>query len=161
MVVVLIRFPENSAEVAEAFATGTSAVSAISVTDKDASGDADDTESIDAEKMLEVNSAIAVEKEIAADTIGTIFAATGSHFLPYVEQASLELVAQLPHYYEGIRKSATESLLEILRTFYTLSDPPEWQAGLHTKVPLHSNVKDLINHVLPALLDMYETEDDK
>ena len=161
MVIVLIRFPENSAEVAEAFATGTSAASAISVTDKDASGDADDTESIDAEKMLEVSSAIAVEKEIAADTIGTIFAATGSHFLPYVEQASLELVAQLPHYYEGIRKSATESLLEILRTFYTLSDPPEWQAGLHTKVPLHSNVKDLINHVLPALLDMYETEDDK
>ena len=85
MVIVLIRFPENSAEVAEAFATGTSAASAISVTDKDASGDADDTESIDAEKMLEVNSAIAVEKEIAADTIGTIFAATGSTFLPYVE----------------------------------------------------------------------------
>ncbi|KAL5537253.1 hypothetical protein ACEPAF_1076 [Sanghuangporus sanghuang] len=148
-------------EAAEAFATGTSAASAIAVTDKETSGDIDDAESIDAEKMLEVNSAIAVEKEIAADTIGTVFSATGSHFLPYVEQSALELVAQLPHYYEGIRKSATESLLEILRTFYTLSDPPEWQPGLQTKVPLHSNVKDLINHVLPALLDMYETEDDK
>ena len=80
---------------------------------------------------------------------------------PYVEQSALELVAQLPHYYEGIRKAATESLLEMLRTFYSLSDPADWQPGVQVKVPLHSNVKDLINHVLPPLLDMYETEDDK
>lgn len=79
--------------------------------------------------MLEVNSAIAVEKEIAADTIGTIFAATGVFFLEYVEQCTLELVTLLPHYYEGIRKSATDSLLEIIRTFYKLSEPVEWQPG--------------------------------
>lgn len=72
--------------------------------------DVDDAESLDAEKMLEVNSAIAVEKEIAADTIGTVFSATSRHFLPYVEQSALELVALLPHYYEGIRKAATKSL---------------------------------------------------
>lgn len=77
--------------------------------------------------MLEVNSAIAVEKEIAADTLGTIFAATRNHFLPYVEQSTLELVQLLPHYYEGIRKSATDSLLEIIRTFYELSDHQGWQ----------------------------------
>lgn len=79
--------------------------------------------------MLDVNSAIAVEKEIAADTIGTLFSATQGHFFPYVEQCALELVALLPHYYEGIRKSATDSLLEIVRTFYDLSDHQEWQAG--------------------------------
>ena len=28
-------------------------------------------------------------------------------------------------------------------------------------VLLHQNVKDLIKHTLPPLLDMYETEDDK
>lgn len=86
-------------------------------------------EDIDVDKMLDVNSAIAVEKEIAADTIGTLFAATRSHFLPYVEQCTLELVQLLPHYYEGIRKSATDSLLEIVRVFYELSDHQDWQPG--------------------------------
>ena len=84
---------------------------------------------IDLDKLLDVNSAIAVEKEIAADTIGTLFIATRAHFLPFVESSTLELVALLAHYYEGIRKSATESLLEIVRTFYELSDPAEWQPG--------------------------------
>jgi hypothetical protein len=84
---------------------------------------------VDIDKMLDVNSAIAVEKEIAADTIGTLFAATRNHFFPYVEQCTLALVQLLPHYYEGIRKSATESLLEIVRTFYELSDHNEWQPG--------------------------------
>jgi importin-4 len=49
----------------------------------------------------------------------------------------------------------------MVRAFYTLSDPVEWQPGLQVKVPLHQNVKDLVNHVLPPLLDMYEAEDDK
>lgn len=79
--------------------------------------------------MLEVNSAIAVEKEIAADTIGTLFAATRNHFFPYVEPCALELVNLLMHYYEGIRKSATESLLEMVRTFYELSGAPDWTPG--------------------------------
>ena len=30
---------------------------------------------------------------------------------------------------DGIRKSATDSLLEIVRSFYELSDPQEWQPG--------------------------------
>lgn len=167
----------SSSEAANLFASGDSVSTAITVTDDITAAEVD-IEDLDPEKVLEVNSAIAVEKEIAADTIGTIFAATGSHFLPFVEQCTLELVALLPHYYEGIRKSATESLLQIIRTFYKLSDPQEWQAGQnivsvqqqfwiylsHQRqqvVPLHQNVKDLINLALPALLEMYESEDDK
>jgi hypothetical protein len=88
-------------------------------------------EDIDIEKALEVNSAIAVEKEIAADTIGTIFNATHNHFLPYVEECTLELVGLLDHYYEGIRKSSTESLLEIVRTFYELGNYEDWQPGVN------------------------------
>jgi len=88
-------------------------------------------EDLDADKIMDVNSAIAVEKEIAADTIGTLFAATQSHFLPFVEQCTLELISLLTHYYEGIRKSATDSLLEIVRTFYDLSEHEEWVAGVN------------------------------
>ena len=80
--------------------------------------------------MLEVNSVICIEKEIAADTIGGLFESTGTHFLPYVEDCTVELVGQLTHYYDGIRKSSLESLLEIVRTMYELSNPTEWQPGL-------------------------------
>jgi importin-4 len=113
-------------DAASAFASGSSPSNAISVSDE---SDGVEIEDLDLDKLMDVNSAIAVEKEIAADTIGTLFAATKGHFFPFVEQCALELVALLPHYYEGIRKSATDSLLEIVRTFYDLSDHEEWQPG--------------------------------
>ncbi|KAF8892069.1 armadillo-type protein [Infundibulicybe gibba] len=132
------------------FASGTSPSNAITVADEtDANGNPSvELEDVDLDKMMDVNSAIAVEKEIAADTIGTLFAATQGHFFPFVEQCALELVNMLPHYYEGIRKSATDSLLEIVRTFYDLSDHPEWQPGRNVVVPLSPSVKELINHAL-------------
>lgn len=83
------------------------------------------------------------------------------HFLPFVEQSTIELVAQLSHYYDGIRKAATESLLEIVRTFYDIQNPAEWQPGQAVVVPLDQNVKDLIEHVLPPMFEMYESEDNK
>jgi hypothetical protein len=115
-------------EAAAAFATGSSRSSAIVVGATDESLEVD-IEDLDADKMLDINSAVAVEKEIAADTMGTLFAATRNHFLPYVEECVLTLVDLLGHYYEGIRKSATDSLLEFVRTFYELSNPTEWIAG--------------------------------
>jgi importin-4 len=95
----------------------------------DETTDSIDLDEIDLEKLSEVNSAIAVEKEIAADTLGVISQATGAHFLPFIEEACLELEKLLAHYYEGIRKSALQSLLEIIQTFYTLSSPQEWVQG--------------------------------
>ena len=148
-------FP-SIAENAASFASGSSPATAISVDGIDGE-DLD----VDIDKLLDVNSTICIEKEIAADTIGGLFSSTGTLFLPFVEQSTIELVAQLSHYYDGIRKSATESLLEVLRTFYDLSNPAEWQAGQTVQVPLEQNMKDLIEHVLPPMFDMYETEDNK
>lgn len=108
-----------------------------------------------------MNSVICIEKEIAADTIGALIASTTRHFLPYVEQCTVELVGQLAHYYDGIRKSATDSLLEIVRSFYELSGAEEWKPGAAVAVPLDDRVKQLVGHVLPPLLDMYESEDNK
>ena len=102
---------------------------AISVEDPSTGAVEVDIEDLDEEKILEVNSAIAVEKEIAADTIGMICKYTGEAFLPYVEPCTLELIELLEHYYEGIRKSAVESLLQILQSFHTLSKPAPWTAG--------------------------------
>lgn len=117
-----------------AFASGSSPANAISVED------GTEEVEIDLEKALEVNSAVAVEKEIAADTLGTLFVATREQFLPFVEQTALELIALLSHYYEGIRKSATDSLLKIIRTFHDLSGQPEWQPGANVVRTCHREV---------------------
>ncbi|KAG2110622.1 armadillo-type protein [Suillus discolor] len=153
----------SNTDAAVAFASGSSPTNAISITDDiDVNGNSQlEIEDVDLDKMLEVNSAIAVEKEIAADTIGTLFAATRNHFFPFVEPCALELVNLLTHYYEGIRKSATDSLLEIVRTFYELSGAPDWTPGAAVTVPLEQSVKELIGHSLKPLLEMYETEDHK
>lgn len=110
-----------------AFGTAGSSTDAIAVSSGDM--EAIELEDVDLDKLTEVNSAIAVEKEIAADTLGSLFASTGNHFFPYVEQSCIQLVPLLGHYYEGIRKSAMNSLLEIARTFYDLGKYPEWQPG--------------------------------
>jgi importin-4 len=86
-------------------------------------GDVIDVDS-DSVAMMGVNSAIdGVEKEKQPrPLVSTLFAATQIHFLPYVEPCTLTLVDLLTHDYKGIRKSAVDSLLEIIRTFYDLSD---------------------------------------
>ncbi|KAF8636402.1 hypothetical protein AX17_003584 [Amanita inopinata Kibby_2008] len=147
------------AEASSAFSSGSSPVANHEEVDENGNTVVD-LGDVDLDKMLDVNSAIAVEKEIAADTLGTLFAATQSHFLPFVESSALELVSLLSHYYEGIRKSATDSLLEIVRTFYDLSDHQNWEPG-SVPQPLDPNVKELIGHSLVPLFDMYETEDNK
>lgn len=117
-------------------------------------GGEEETDIKDLEKLLETNSAVAIEKEIAADSIGTLFAATRGHFLPYVEQCTMELTELCNHYYEGVRKSAVDSLLEIVRTFFDISqESPEGSAAQHTK--------DLVKHIMPQLIEMFESEDNK
>jgi hypothetical protein len=117
---------------------GDTPANAISVTEQEA------LEDIDIEKLLEVNSSIAVEKEIAADTFGSLFEFTRGHFLPFLEESTLELVDLLKHYYEGIRKSSVETLLEYVRTFYDLSEPEEWQPGAAVVCCSHSNLNSLL-----------------
>ncbi|KAL1684221.1 armadillo-type protein [Schizophyllum commune] len=140
------------ADAANAFNAGTSPSTAISVSD--GMGGEEETDIKDLEKLLETNSAVAIEKEIAADSIGTLFAATRGHFLPYVEQCTMELTELCNHYYEGVRKSAVDSLLEIVRTFFDISqESPEGSAAQHTK--------DLVKHIMPQLIEMFESEDNK
>jgi importin-4 len=92
-------------------------------------GDVIDLDESVTDGILDVNSGIAVEKEIAADVMGDLFASTQIHFLPFVEPCTLELINLLSHYYEGIRKSAISSLLAIIRTFYDISEHEEWVPG--------------------------------
>ena len=105
-------------------ATGESSSSAIPITDDDAE------EELDIDDLLKTSTAICIEKQNSASAVGSIFVATKRHFLPYVEQTTLELLNMLEHYSDGVRKSAFDSLFSIIQVFYQLSEPTEWVAGL-------------------------------
>ncbi|EAU90542.2 importin beta-4 subunit [Coprinopsis cinerea okayama7 len=127
------------AEAAQAFTSGSSATEPINVnTELDINGNTSiELEDLDVEKMMDVNSALAVEKEIAADTMGTFLVSTGGHFLPLVEEST------------------------IVKTFYELSDHKEWVPGMKVVHPVSPQVKELIEHVIEPLMEMYDTEDNK
>lgn len=84
---------------------------------------------IDTEALMKVNSAIAIEKEIAADVLGGIFANTREHFLPFLEETIVVLQGLISHYYEGIRKSAIQSIFIFIVTLNDLSNPGQWVPG--------------------------------
>ncbi|KAF9580196.1 hypothetical protein BGW38_003260 [Lunasporangiospora selenospora] len=106
-------------------------------------------------------SAIADEKEIAADTIGEFFQHTGPAFLPYVESSVQELINLSTHMADGVRKASCGALFAFVRTFYKLSKCEPWKAGIPVQVPLHDNVSQLSNLVIPAILSVWEDEDEK
>lgn len=117
----------TTAAAAAAFASGSKAA----VDEEDiANGDEDETDLDALEAMFsKVNSAIAIEKEVAADTVGELFQATKQAFIPYLEETVQVLLDLLDHYYEGIRKAAVGSLFQCIKTIYELSDPQDWVQG--------------------------------
>ncbi|CAG8690182.1 1184_t:CDS:10, partial [Ambispora leptoticha] len=132
----------------------------FSINENQLEEEAEDGEDVD-EDDFAVNSAVVDEKEIAADAIGEIFQHTRAHFLPYVEQCVVELKKLSNHYSEGVRKAVTCSLFNFISTFYSMSDPAEWQAGLPLKVPIHDNVTHMIKAVMPDILTMWEDEESR
>jgi hypothetical protein len=143
--------------------------------------DIEDETDLDALEAMfsKVNSAVAIEKEVAADTIGELFAATKAAFVPYIEETVQVLIDLLDHYYEGIRKSAVGALFSCIKTIYELSNPQDWVPGgvvvsdstltrterpvltTSQQVPFHADVKKLVDHILPRIFEAWATEDDK
>ncbi|KAF9933551.1 hypothetical protein FBU30_005193 [Linnemannia zychae] len=126
-------------------------------------GDQDDIDGEDTAEDLNYvfRSAIADEKEVAADTIGEFFQHTRTAFLPYVETSVKELINLTTHMSDGVRKASSGALFNFIRTFYKISNPADWKAGLPVAIPLHENVAQLNALVMPSILSIWEDEDDK
>ncbi|KAI8344311.1 armadillo-type protein [Chlamydoabsidia padenii] len=122
-------------------------------------GDGDDDE--DDFSAFNFNSAIADEKEFAADALGELFENTRTHFLPYVESAVQELSELSYHLFDGVRKAVVGSLFGFLKTFYSLSEQGEWVAGLPVNYPVSENVANMTSIVIPTILMMWKDEDDR
>ncbi|KAJ2135010.1 hypothetical protein IW136_004441, partial [Coemansia sp. RSA 678] len=115
----------------------------------------------DDDMPLGFNTAISDEKEVAADAVGQLFASTTTAFLPYVEEITAELIKLLDHFSDTARKAATVALFTFVRTFSKIASPDPWMPGVPLRVAIDENTQSMIKLVLPAVLRMWEDEDDK
>jgi hypothetical protein len=102
--------------------------------------DDDDDESIE----MNVNSALQLEKEIAADSLGEIFVNVKANFLPYLAAATEQLVELADTFYEGGRKAALSALWKFVVTLGELQITEKWQPGFPVVQPpraLNSDVR--------------------
>lgn len=98
----------------------------------DDSDDFVDIDDLDEDDLdFSAGSAIAVEKEVAADALLEVFRNTKSHFLPYIEPVVEALKNMLAHFWDGIRKSAATTLLSYIATFHDLVVTEKWTPGIH------------------------------
>jgi len=130
--------------------------------DENAFEDMDDEEAEEkANQLFSTSSAIAEEKEFAADCLQEIFAATKQAYMPYFEQSVEILKNLLKHDFEGVRKSACNSLISVISTCYEMSNQEKWQPGLPVKVPINQDLATLISQVMPEILIVLGDEEDK
>ncbi|GHJ88473.1 hypothetical protein NliqN6_4875 [Naganishia liquefaciens] len=145
--------PEKLTAMVNAFNAGTGSGSAtidVNGDEDDADEDYEDLENI----YGNINSEIAIEKEISFEVLGQVFEACPQPYLPQLQEVLEEMFKTgLPHFYEGIRKATVSSLLIILRTFYEMQ--PAQEQGVSPQV------QELIDLVMPKIMEMWENEDDK
>lgn len=123
--------------------------------------DDDDEDGSDLIDGLGFNSAIAMEKEVAADALGEIFAHTKQAFSNYIEPSVSELIQCLDHFYEGVRKSAVSSLFRVIATIYSISNAPQWLPGVPAQIALHDDVDKYVKVIRDAIFEVLIVEDEK
>ncbi|KAJ2780488.1 hypothetical protein H4R18_003432 [Coemansia javaensis] len=124
-------------------------------------GEGEDEDEMGDGSPLAINTGVADEKEVAADAVGQLFASTTTAFLPYVEETTTELIALLGHYSDTARKAATVALFTFIRTLSKIAAPELWKAGVPVSAPIDEHTATMIRLVMPAVLEMWEDEDDK
>ncbi|KAI5478132.1 hypothetical protein MNV49_005396 [Pseudohyphozyma bogoriensis] len=121
----------------------------------------EDINSEDGEDLFSASTAIAIEKECAADAISEIFAHTKTAFLPYIEPVVRAILPGLKHsWHDGIRKSSVSALLGFISTFHEMSETAKWKKGI-AGASLQANVAQLAGAILPAIIEMWEEEDER
>lgn len=109
-------------------------------------------------------SAIAMEKEIAAEVLGDIIAHTKGAFLPYLQSTIEKLLELVDHVYEGIRKAALGTLWRTYATLFQMAENDgmaKWQPGLPPQVDPPADLKKLGNLVMTATMAIWQDEMDR
>ncbi|GAA5874928.1 hypothetical protein JCM1840_007153 [Sporobolomyces johnsonii] len=121
----------------------------------------EDIDSDDEEALFKASTAIAIEKECAADALAEIFDHTGKSFLPYIEPSVKALLPGLNHHWhDGIRKSSVAALLGFISTLNRITEPPKWTKGGQS-APLGSDVQQLVAAVMPQIMECWDDEEER
>lgn len=113
---------------------------------------------------LEGVSAVAMEKEIAAEVFGDIITHTRREYIPYMEATVTKLLELVDHSYEGIRKSALGTLWRTYACLFGMAEGDgmaKWSAGLPLAVEPPAELKKLGNLVMTATMTIWQDEMDR
>ncbi|KAF2117365.1 armadillo-type protein [Lophiotrema nucula] len=108
--------------------------------------------------------AVAMEKEIAAEVYGDIISHTRREYLPYLEETVTNLLQLVEHTYEGIRKAALGTLWRTYACVWGMAEGEgmaKWQPGLPLKVQPTDDLRKLGNLVMIATMSVWQDEMDR
>lgn len=109
-------------------------------------------------------SAVAMEKEIAAEVLGDIITHTRNQYMPYLENTVTKLLELVNHDYEGIRKAAIGTLWRTFACIFGMAEGggmQKWTAGLPLSIDPPVELKKLGNLVMMATMSVWEDEMDR
>jgi HEAT repeat protein len=127
-------------------------------------GDDDDEDEEDNWEEFNSVSAIAFEKEVAAETLGEILTHCKHGFLPYLEKTVEILKEKANHHYEGVRKAAVSTLWRAYATVWQVFEEKgmaPWQKGLPLAVQPAKELQTLGGVVVEVTLESLKTEADR
>ncbi|KAI5778145.1 armadillo-type protein [Geopyxis carbonaria] len=133
------------------------------IVDMDGMSDFEDDDEEDWDELNVVN-AIALEKEVAAETIGEILAHCKVASLPYLERVVTTLVEKAGHPYEGVRKAAISTLWRAYASLWQVSEErgmQKWEKGLPLKVQPTEELTKFGQVVAGCTLSALKTEEDR
>ncbi|KAF1832495.1 ARM repeat-containing protein [Decorospora gaudefroyi] len=113
---------------------------------------------------LEGVSAVAMEKEIAAEVFGDIITHTRREYIPYMEATVTKLLELVDHSYEGIRKAALGTLWRTFACLFGMAEGDgmaKWTPGLPLAVEPPEELKKLGNLIMTATMTIWEDEMDR
>lgn len=111
---------------------------------------------------LKVNGAVAIEKEVALESLTVIMTSTKEAFAPHLEKTTQTFVEQCDHFYDGIRKAAVVGLWSAFMTFFKLASIPKWTPGFPASTQgIPQPVVHLADTARKTTLDLLTTEDER
>ncbi|KAH3942935.1 hypothetical protein HBI81_206950 [Parastagonospora nodorum] len=108
--------------------------------------------------------AVAMEKEIAAEVYGDIITHTRAEYMPYLENTVTKLLELVEHEYEGIRKAALGTLWRTYACLFGMAEGggmQKWTPGLPLAVEPPADLKKLSNLVMTATMSIWQDEQDR
>ena len=132
--------------------------------DEDAMGDDGDEEDDDWEDIGGVT-AVAMEKEIAAEVTGDILTYTKSKYNPYIQQTVEIMLSMVDHSYEGVRKAAISTLWRAYACLWEMEEESgkieKWKPGIPLQVQPTEDLVKLGRLVMEATMNIWPDEMDR